>query len=375
MKLSVIVPVYNMADGGKLNRCLDSLTGQSFLRRGGEMEILAVDDCSSDGSYDILREYAARYSFIRALRCDRNRKQGGAKNLGLSLAEGEWIGFLDADDWVSPDYYDKLLSRAEETGADMVGCDYCLTEEFSFRVGKIVHNNRPEQTGVLNEVKYRSLILDSGSLVVKIYRRDIILGCDSRFPEDMFYEDNALANTWMLRAKHFEYLPYPGELRGSCPDYRPDGGAPEGGEPLPPLYYYYQHESSTVHTVTKQRLLDRMEAGRRMLLEAKRYGYFEKYREEIEFSFAVLFYVNTLFSAMRGLRSGCLGFVTALAKEMRDAFPDFRQNRYYKERIGREEQKYIALQQRHPLRFYVQYRALWLYRDARARRLRRSGSR
>ena len=56
----------------------------------------------------------------------------------------------------------------------------------------MVPNNKPSQTGVLDHEKYASLILDSGSLVVKIYRREIILGCDSRFPEGIFYEDNAL---------------------------------------------------------------------------------------------------------------------------------------------------------------------------------------
>lgn len=123
--------------------------------------------------------------------------------------------------------YEKMLARAEETGADMVGCDYCLTQEHSMRTGQVVHNNSPEQAGSLDHDKYASLILDSGSLVVKIYRRDIILGCESRFPEGIFYEDNALGNTWMLRAKHFAYMPEP-------------------------MYYYYQHEASTVHTITRK---------------------------------------------------------------------------------------------------------------------------
>ena len=96
------------------------------------------------------------------------------------------------------------------------------------RTGQVVHNNSPEQAGSLDHDKYASLILDSGSLVVKIYRRDIILGCESRFPEGIFYEDNALGNTWMLRAKHFAYMPEP-------------------------MYYYYQHEASTVHTITRKR--------------------------------------------------------------------------------------------------------------------------
>lgn len=390
MRLSVIVPVYNMAGEAKLNHCLDSLAAQTLAAEPEGMEVLAVDDCSTDDSLQILRSYERRFPFIRVLRCDRNRHQGGAKNLGLSAARGEWIGFLDADDWVTPDYYSKLLSRADETGADMVGCDYCLTEEFSFRVGRVVHNNRPEQAGRLGPEQYRSLILDSGSLVVKIYRRELILDCESRFPEDMFYEDNALANTWMLRARHFEYLPFPDEMEGrelpcgtaggargeatrqegsqgaGMPAGRADG--PQAQEEAPPLYFYYQHADSTVHTVTRKRLLDRMKAGRLMLEEARRYGYFETYRDELEYSFTVLFYVNTLFSAMREMEErGRFRFVTELAMQMRETFPSFEQNRYYLERTGEEERRFIHLQQAHPLRFYCCYRGLWLWRDFRKR--------
>ena len=64
----------------------------------------------------------------------------------------------------------------------MVGCDYCLTDEHSMKVGQVVPNNRPEQTGILDHEKYASLILDSGSLVVKIYRRGDHPGLRQPFP-------------------------------------------------------------------------------------------------------------------------------------------------------------------------------------------------
>ena len=124
MKLSVIVPVYNMASGDKLSWCLDSLVNQTVR----DYEIIAVDDCSTDDSLKILREYERKFpDKVRVIASPENRRQGGAKNLGLSQAAGEWIGFIDSDDWVTPDYYEKLLARGEETGADMVGCDYHLT--------------------------------------------------------------------------------------------------------------------------------------------------------------------------------------------------------------------------------------------------------
>lgn len=337
MKLSVIVPVYNMAADGKLEYCLNSLVNQTI----SDYEIIAVDDCSTDNSLEILRSYEKKYPgkfYVTA--SPVNKKQGGAKNLGLKKAGGEWIGFIDSDDWITPDFYEKLLRRAEETGADMVGCDYHLTGEHSMKIGQIVHNNKASQAGVLDKDKYRSLILDSGSLVVKIYRRHIILDYPNRFPENIFYEDNAISNSWMLRAKHFEYIEEP-------------------------LYYYYQHDTSTVHTITKKRCEDRMEAARVMVKEAKEFAFLDEYYPEIESSFTTLFYVNTLFSYMAGVKKKEFGFVKALGKEMKETFPGFMENKYYQERVHEEERKLIKMHMKSTLYFMLYYKALWGYRNFR----------
>lgn len=338
-KLSIIVPVYNMASDNRLTYCLDSLVSQTL---SDPYEILAVDDCSTDESGTIIQSYAAKYpDRVVALRTDRNRKQGGAKNVALSVATGEWIAFIDADDWVVPDYFERLLTVAAKTGADCVGCDYSLVNTHTMTPGQTVHNNREDQTGVLTEEKKGSLMIDFGSLCVKIYRREIILDCPSRFPEDMFYEDNALAKTWIFRMHHFEYIPEP-------------------------LYFYYQHDDSTVHTVTKARLMDRVKAGRIMLSEARRYGYLDTYKSQIEYSFTVLFYINTLFSCMRQMREkGAYSFVRDLTGEMHTAFPDFESNPYYKTRTNGEEKKLIHLAGKSVFLFYVYYRLLLWYRKKR----------
>ena len=150
MKLSIIVPVYNTASGGKLEYCMDSLVAQELE----DYEIIAVDDCSTDDSYAILQDYEKRFpSKVRAVHSEVNRHQGGAKNIGLKLAQGEWIGFIDSDDWIAPDMYRRLIERAEATGADLAGCDYCLTDRHSMQVGQIVRNSRPEQCCTLGAIE------------------------------------------------------------------------------------------------------------------------------------------------------------------------------------------------------------------------------
>ena len=199
------------------------------------------------------------------------------------------------------------------------------------KIGQVVHNNRPEQTGALNKEKYRSLILDSGSLVVKIYRRHIILDYPNRFPEHIFYEDNAIGNSWMLRATHFAYIPEP-------------------------LYYYYQHGASTVHHITEERCRDRMRAEEIFYEECERRGILERYRPEIEYRFSELYYVITLFSYMQGVRRPRLSFVKELREGVEARFPDFRENEYYRQRIGSEERRLIAMQRQSDLRFFCCYR-------------------
>lgn len=114
-KLSIIVPVFNMAADGKLNYCLDSLINQTITN----YEIIAVDDCSTDNSWDILKDYEKQYpGKLKAVHSPVNKHQGGAKNIGLKMAKGEWIGFIDSDDWVVPDFYERLIGKADETGAD-----------------------------------------------------------------------------------------------------------------------------------------------------------------------------------------------------------------------------------------------------------------
>lgn len=339
MKLSIIVPVYNMAADGKLAYCMDSLVNQTI----SDYEIIAVDDCSTDDSLAVLKGYEQRFpDKVHVIHSEVNKHQGGAKNIGLRAAKGEWIGFIDSDDWIAPDMYERLIGRAKETGADVVGCDYCLTEEHSMKVGQIVPNNKSSQSGLLDSDKRRSLILDGGSLVVKIFKRSMILEKELWFPENIFYEDNAVGNSYLVLAKHFEYIEEP-------------------------MYYYYQHDTSTVHTFSEKRCEDRMDAGRLMLQEAKRHGYYEEFVPELEYSFTLLFYINTLFTYMAGVNRKKYGFVRSMGKEMKRTFPDFEKNPYYQERTHEEEKKLIAMQQKSTLFFMLYYKLLWGYRKWRSR--------
>lgn len=335
-KLSIIVPVYNMAGDGKLAYCLDSLVRQTLAE---PYEIIAVDDASTDNSLEILREYEASCpDKLRVIHYAVNRRQGGAKNEGLRAARGEWIGFIDSDDWVAPDCYAKMLARAAETGADMVGCDYNLVDSHTMEVGRVVRNNSAEQTGMLDPEKHRKLFMRPGSMVIKIYRHEVLRENGLCFPEGIFYEDNCAGSLWSLYFSRFERVEEP-------------------------LYYYYQHSVSTVHHVTEEKCRDRCRAAELLYEGCRERGVSQQYHAELEYRFAELYYVITLFSYLLGVKHPRLGFVRELRRGVEERFPHFRENRYYLENTGAEERRLIAMQEKSDLAFFWYYRLkLWVRR-------------
>ena len=115
--ISVIVPIYNMEP--LLPRCLDSLAAQTLR----DLEIICVDDGSTDGSGGIVRKYASGDSRFRLI-TQENSGRAEARNAGIRAAAAPYLGFADPDDYVEPDMYERLYRLAEETGADMVQCSY-----------------------------------------------------------------------------------------------------------------------------------------------------------------------------------------------------------------------------------------------------------
>lgn len=327
MQLSIIVPVYNMAGEGKLAFCLDSLLNQTI----NDYEIIVVDDASTDDSPRIIREYTEKYpEKIKPLFHEKNKKQGGAKNTGLLHATGTYVGFVDSDDWVSPVFYEKLLAKANETGADMVGCDYNLVTTHTMEVGKIIQNNSLEQTGLLNSEKHKLLAMRPGSMVIKIYLRSVIEENHLNFPEEIFYEDNCAGTVWSFYFRHFEKVEEP-------------------------LYYYYQRETSTVHTVTREKCMHRMQAGRQLITECRQRGFLEEYYQEIQYRYTEIFYHITLFSYMLGANGKTPEFTGRLKKGILKEFPDFRNNDYYQKQTNEEERKMVDLQMKSNLAFFLYY--------------------
>jgi glycosyltransferase involved in cell wall biosynthesis len=325
-----------MAHDGILEFCLDSLLHQTI----SDYEIIAVDDKSTDDSLKVLRELEEKNpGIIRVIASENTRRPGGAKNLGLRAAKGEWLGFVDSDDWVSPDYYEKLLKKAEETGADIVGCNINLTSEHSFQVGEVIRNNEDLPTGVLGPKEYAKLILDPGSMVTKIYRRKIFIDNGLWFPEYVFHEDSCLGPLTMLCCKHFEYVDEPN-------------------------YYRYQKSDSATYHVSRQKFDDRMDTMVYFIEECWKREYLQEFPEEIEYRFTEQFYINTLFDYMTGVPffKKKLSFLRLLREGILNCFPDYENNTYFMEKQDEEVKKLTQIHCKSPFRFFWYYEARAAYR-------------
>ena len=156
-KISIIVPVYKVEQ--YLRRCLDSIVVQTFTK----WECILIDDGSPDNSGIICDEYATKDTRFRVIH-QKNTGVSSARNAGLDVARGEWIAWIDSDDWVETDFLITLLNTAENNKVDIVTCDYYRNKVF---YDGSIGNTTPE--AISNIVSGKALAF----LWIKFFRADI----------------------------------------------------------------------------------------------------------------------------------------------------------------------------------------------------------
>ncbi|MCL2024064.1 MAG: glycosyltransferase [Oscillospiraceae bacterium] len=196
--ISVIVPVYNVES--YLGKCLDSIVEQSYQN----LQIILVDDGATDSSGQICDEYAARDGRIQVI----HKPNGGlssARNAGLDSARGQFIAFVDSDDFIARDMYEQLHRAAVENNADIAVCAYYHYNEKQGSIREIPHK--------LDAPFNKSLDEDSAALTLapyawnKLYRRESFP--NFYFPESLVYEDIATVYPLMSRAKKITIVDKP----------------------------------------------------------------------------------------------------------------------------------------------------------------------
>lgn len=213
-KISVIVPVYNVEK--YLSRCLDSLLSQTYE----DFEVLLIDDHSPDNSLEICNQYAKKDARIRVLRTEKNGGASVARNVGLNASKGQYISFVDSDDYLEPNYFELLLKNLEQTDADICQCSYreVVGEVVGEKVdAEFVDTYTGEQA--LSFMYGVNTNIFNFLLWNKLYKKETI--GDLRFIEGLRCEDAIFISQVMVNAKRITVF-------------------------SDQLYYYYRHSDSVM---------------------------------------------------------------------------------------------------------------------------------
>lgn len=213
-KISVIIPVYNVEK--YLERCLFSITNNTYRN----LEIICVNDGSSDHSLDILNRYKLKDQRILVI----DKENGGvssARNAGLDIASGDYIAFIDSDDWISLEYFSLLMKALDDTSADMVYCRFKKTGQTSDTVGE---NHECVSPKMVTVEQYFSDHLSKYYVCGKIYKSSIV--GQLRFEETLRVFEDFLFNIQVFTAKD--------TLCVACLDAQ--------------IYYYFNRPESAVHS-------------------------------------------------------------------------------------------------------------------------------
>lgn len=190
MNVSVVVPVYNT--GKYLEKCIESLVNQTLK----EIEIICVDDGSTDNSPQILKEFTKKDSRIKVL-TQNNKGQSAARNAGLEIVKGEYIGFLDSDDWADETMFEKLYQNAKSYDSDISMCSINVYDD---KTGETSAGD-PYLTLDLFDETFENRAFDYKETLGfifricvtpwnKIYKRKFLQGKNLRFIENLNFEDN-----------------------------------------------------------------------------------------------------------------------------------------------------------------------------------------
>ena len=205
-KVSAIIPIYNVEQ--YLSKCLDSVINQTLR----DIEIICINDCSSDNSLEILKEYANKDNRIKIIDFKENKGVSVARNEGIKVARGEYIAFVDSDDFIDLDFYEKLYSKAKEKNADIAKGNLRYLDEnnqelndFKNLNGKIKENKFNFNCNFSSAIYKTSLLKDNQI----IFQPDISCG------EDRLFQITALLNSNSLEIVDdvlYTYIKHPNSL-------------------------------------------------------------------------------------------------------------------------------------------------------------------
>ena len=262
-KLSIVALVYNLEE--YLPRCLDALVNQTLK----EIEILCVDDGSTDSAPQIIEEYKLKYPDKIKVFHKENGGEFTTRNYGLERATGEYITFVDTDDYVDLHWAEKLYNAAKENDADMAVCGF---ERIDLKTNKVVAKNMNKFGNIVKDVNPNDdfIVFINPAPWNKVYRREVIK--DFRFLPFRGFNDTMFLLTSFMNIKKIAFV-------------------------SDVLYHYYLRYNSQIHSVNNQDVSNL----KKYLLEVKdtyiKYGKYEEFKYIIDLMAFIHLGVSVMYRA------------------------------------------------------------------------------
>lgn len=299
-KVSVIIPVYNTEK--YLKDCLESVVNQTLQ----ELEIILINDGSTDSSLSIMERYKEKYPERIQLLSKENGGQATARNMAIPLCHGEYIGFVDSDDYIEPTMYETMYKKALDTKADYVECDYV----------NVKINDRGEQeriadygSRVREYTGKRDMFIDPMLAPWnKIYRRELLQNSEVIFPEGLIYEDTAFCLKAISLVDKFAFVPEK-------------------------FVVHFFRGTSTMNVNKSHKVADIFKVLKDVIIYYKKQRLYEEYREELEYIIVKILLCSSLKRIAeipdRRLRKR---FCNDTWDMIQEYYPDYKNNQYMKDK-------------------------------------------
>lgn len=289
-ELSVIVPCYNVEK--YIGRCLDSLMNQTLK----EICIIVIDDGSTDKTAEIIQDYQSRYPDRVNYYFKTNDGIAAARNFGLSKVKTPYFGFLDSDDYVKPEFFEKMLNKIKETGSEIVVCGF-----------EWVHENMNKKDYVTIEGPYhpgKEMLLGLfATLWNKVYKTEFVRNLGLSFPDGYRYEDASFLYRMVPSVNKVEFI-------------------------TEPFISYVQRPGSITHT-HNEKVKDMVHVFQGILDYYKESGYYKIYKDELEYIFIRFFLGNSFLRTVQIKDKKDRDLTMNLSWRMlNDNFPNWKKNQY-----------------------------------------------
>lgn len=304
MKISIIVPCYNVEK--YLEKCVESIMNQDIDK--SLLEIILVNDASADGTWDKILELENRYEEnVIAINLEKNMRQGGARNQALMYASGDYIYFLDADDWFENNILGKIVELLEQYNVDVLqATHYNVKDGNAYRQNDCKEEGLFDISGRFDKERFILKSVIPQGCCGKFYKRELIEKNNIRFKENVMYEEPSFVFPVLMASEKIY-----------CLDEA--------------IYYYLFHEESTMRQEEKRHIHIRDHVGVQLdalIKVVNMEGIMEKYYTLVEYYFVNTFYVETMFFLQEKNIQLDEKYVEEMKGIVRSYFPNCRENAY-----------------------------------------------